>query len=267
MYSADSFTSNIGLNIAVAITVAVLALMVGIIIYRKLRANESLKYEFITIIAHKFRTPLTQIKWIIEDLSKSETDSYKKQALTDIAGSNDNLIKLTNTLVELTDKAGAAKSSYQMEKIDLCVFGRAELETYKKAFHEKNLFMSMKCAVPEAYVSADRARLEFVVGTLLENACNYTPPGRNITLTVSADNRKAAIAVTDDGIGIDDHDMPHLFTKFYRTKQAKAADTEGFGIGLYLAKSVVNRHGGKIEAFSEGSGRGSTFSVILPRVK
>lgn len=255
------------LNITVGITVAAFCLAIGILLWRRLRDNESLKYEFITIIAHKFRTPLTQIKWNIEGLLGNEIDPYKKGALAEIGVSNENLIKLTNTLIELTDSASDAKSSYQMERLNLCEMAHAALEVSKRDFHEKNLFMSMNYSVSEIFVNADKARIEFVLGTLMENAGHYTPPGRNVTVTVSADKHKAAISITDDGIGMDNHEIARIFDKFYRSKGAQSMDTEGVGVGLYLAKAIVKRHGGTIEAFSEGTGKGSTFSVILPRVE
>lgn len=196
-----------------------------------------------------------------------ETDSYKKQTLADIDSSNENLIKLTGTLVELTDAANSGKADYKFEKVNLCEIARGVMERSKQLFHTKNLFMAMNCSEPEIYVSIDRSRFEFVVETIIENACVYSQPGRNITITISADHKRAALSVTDNGIGIDPHDMPRIFTKFFRTKQAQAMDTEGLGIALYLAKSIVKRHKAKMEAFSDGLSKGSTFSIILPRVR
>ena len=255
------------INIIIIVTIAALMLLIGVLMFRKLRENETLKYEFVTIIAHKFRTPLTQVKWLVEGLMADEQDPYKKQSLTDISQSNDNLIKLTGTLVELTDAAQSGKSDYKKERLNLCELARLSMEASKNLFHTKNLFMSVSCSEPEIFVNADLARMEFVLGTLFDNACSYTTPGRNISVTVTGDKKHAAINVTDDGIGIDPHDMPRMFTKFFRTRQAQAMDTEGLGVALYLSKAVLKRHGGKIEAFSGGLGKGSTFSVVLPRIK
>ncbi len=246
---------------------AALLCILAIVLKRKLSSDDSLKYEFITIIAHKFRTPLTQIKWTSEGLIADEADPYKKQQLSEIRLSNENLIKLTSTLVELTDAADKKNDSYKMERLDLCALAKEAMEASKTAFHEKNLFMSMTCAIPEIFVKADSARLGFVLSTLMENACSYTPPGRNIAVGITATKRRAAISVADDGIGIEPKDLSRMFTKFFRTGSAQAMDTEGLGIGLYLARSITKRHNGTIEAYSEGAGKGSTFSVILPRVK
>ncbi|MFA6432610.1 MAG: HAMP domain-containing sensor histidine kinase [Candidatus Paceibacterota bacterium] len=252
---------------SIALGFGAIVWLVMILLMRKLRENESMKYEFITIVTHKFRTPLTQIKWTTENLLGGEQDSYKKQALSDIARSNENLIKLTNTLVGLTDTVKTARSQYNFERLNLCQLTEAAVEGAKTAFHEKNLFISMTCAVSEAYILAEKSRIEFVLGSLLENACTYTPPGRNIVVTVTANRRKVAVSIKDDGIGIAPGDIPHITTKFFRTKQAQNMDTEGFGVGLFLSNSIVKRHRGKLFVNSEGLDKGSTFNIVFPRVK
>jgi len=257
------------LILTIAIAIAIIAVLYLILawLWKKLRENESLKYEFITIIAHKFRTPLTHIKWSVEGLLKSEQDQYKKQVLSDIGTSDDKLIKMTNTLIELTDTSKSVRASYKLERLNLCELAKTAVENSKTAFHEKNLFIATNYSEPEIFVKADRSRMEFVLQTLLENACAYTSPGLNISVSVFDSRRKAALSVTDNGIGIAREDLPRIFTKFFRTKEARAMDTEGFGVGLYLAKSIVNRHKGKLSVSSAGLSQGSTFSVVLPRVK
>ena len=229
--------------------------------------NERQRYEFITIIAHKFRTPLTHIKWSAENLLSGNLDAYQKQSFADIRGANENLIKLTGSLIELTDSESGAKAAYKFERVNACDILREAAAEAKTAFHEKNIFIAVECAEPEITVRADRARLRFVIDTILENACLYSPPGRNAELKLERRGRKCAISVVDHGIGIEPRDLPKVFTKFFRAKNARAVNVEGFGIGLYLARSIVKRHGGKIKAFSEGANKGSTFSIILPRVK
>jgi two-component system phosphate regulon sensor histidine kinase PhoR len=245
----------------------VLIFVVLYALIRKIRESEDLKYEFITIIAHKFRTPLTQIKWLTEGLMDKVAEPYAKQSLQEIESANDNLIKLTSTLIELTDAVNNAKSSYHFETINACELVHGIVDQMKSMFHEKNIFLSVTCSVPVVLVRADRARMEFVMNTLLENACTYTPPGRDVSVNISTDNKHVTISVTDNGIGIESKNMTRLFTKFYRSKEARAAYTEGMGVGLYLALSIVKRHHGKVDVVSDGLNKGSTFSVILPLSK
>ncbi len=255
---------NIG---GVIFIVFILVLAVIVYIWKRLRRNEKLKYEFITIIAHKFRTPLTYVKWICDSLLPEETDSFKKKSLESIAASNQKLIDLTGTLIEIADSDNKDSAGYVTEKIPLCDLVRNVSNVYKEFFHEKNIFFSSKCPDENILVKADRTRLEFVLQILLENARIYTPVGRNVNLEVAQSFGKAKIRVADDGIGISSEDMPYIFTKFYRGGNAKDNDTEGFGVGLYLAKSIVKRFGGKIEAYSAGLNKGSTFTVVLPITK
>lgn len=255
--------------IVLAALLVVVLLVIFLVRYvrRRLRETDVLKYEFITIIAHKFRTPLSQIKWITEEMFQGETDPYKKQGVGNIKQSNEKLIKLTNTLLELTDPGDLSKTSYNVETIDLCEMVRRVSDAYKGIFHEKNIFFSVQCPVEEISVKADRARFEFIFETVLENAASYTRPGQRVDVFVNGTRRHGIITVEDHGIGIEPGDMPHIFkTKFYRSDMARSMDTEGIGVGLYLASSIMRRLRGKIEAYSAGKNKGATFTLTLPRL-
>ncbi|MES3031021.1 MAG: HAMP domain-containing sensor histidine kinase [Patescibacteria group bacterium] len=230
----------------------------------KLHEEETMKYEFVTIIAHKFRTPLSQIKWLMEGILEKETDSYKLEDLRNVHQSNEKLIGLTNTLIEVTDSAKKGSLLYAFEKVNIPNFVNQELETLKNDFHAKNIFCNIQCTEPEIFANIDKPRMEFVLHTLFENAINYSPVGRSVDVSISIEKKKAVISITDNGIGIDPADLGHVFGKFFRSQDAKKMDTEGFGIGLFLAQSIVERHKGKIEVFSEGLNKGSTFVLSLP---
>jgi len=256
------------LNAFAVITIAILAILAIIIfIWKKLQEDARLKYEFITIVAHKFRTPLTYVKWVCDDMIPSETDQFKKKNLADIKRSNQQLIDLTGTLIEIADSENSKSSSYSNQKIPLCSTFKEVADKVKGAFHEKNIFLGIHCDDESISIKADTTRLEFVFATLLENACIYTPPGKNVDVTISANHSHAYIAIQDGGIGISKEDLPYIFTKFFRGKNARANDTEGFGVGLYLASSIVKHFKGKIKAESTGENKGARFTVILPRVK
>ena len=249
------------------LSMALFAIVVIWTISRKLRTNEHLKYEFITIIAHKFRTPLTHVKWSADELVKNETDMYKRQSLQDIQQSNEKLIKLTGTLIELTDTDSSATAAYALKRISINAFTHTIGETYKDTFHEKNIFFSVHTPPQELYVKVDEERMEFVLQTLFENALNYSSPGQNVEVTVERHGHKVVISVTDHGIGIAQKDLPLVFTKFFRAENARAVDTEGFGVGLYLARTVARRHKGMVTIQSPGIGNGATATLVLPLVK
>lgn len=236
-------------------------------IWAKIRENEVLKYEFITIIAHKFRSPLTTTKWLLEGDLADETDPRKRESIVEMQRNTEKLISMTGTLIEMTDTDNESKSSYAFDTVNLCDFVKTITEANKNMFHEKNLFFSTKCEVAEVNAKVDKPRLEFVLQTLLENAVAYTPPGRNVDVTVGSDGRSGIIAVADNGIGIAPADISKIFTKFYRTKNAKDMDTEGFGVGLFLSQSIIRRHKGKLSVYSSGLNQGTVFTISLPIVK
>jgi len=253
-----------GIYLGVGLLVIILA--IGYI-WHRFRENERLKYEFITIVAHKFRTPLTYVKWISDTLVTDEDDQFKKKSLEDIQRSNQRLIDLTGTLIELTESDGPGRATYKIEHLNLCDLVRETAAPFKDAFHEKNIFFSVNCRDEKIMVKVDRARLEFILQTLFENARNYTSPGKEVRVLISHSFRKAIVTVIDQGIGITKEDMPHVFTKFFRAQNARHVDTEGFGVGLYMAKTISRRLGGRLEAHSEGENKGSTFTLTLHRAR
>ena len=242
---------------------SIVGVFIGVFFWNKLRESELLKYEFITIIAHKFRTPLTQGKWMLEEMIADERDTDKKSMLSTLHESGNKLIDLTGALVELTDSE-QANNQYSFERTDLCEFVKEPLASARGMFDAKQILFSHACVAEGVIVSIDRKRMQFVLQTLLENAASYTPDGGKVSVNVFVAKGKARIAVMDSGIGISREDMSRVSSKFYRTRGAKNVDTEGFGVGLYLAQSIARRHGGKIEISSKGEGEGSTFTVVLP---
>jgi signal transduction histidine kinase len=110
---------------------------------------------------------------------------------------------------------------------------------------------------------ADRSKLEQVVYNLMENAVKYTHTGGKIKVSLYRDGREAKLTVKDDGAGISEENLKHIFERFYRVDRARSRETGGTGLGLSISKQMVTLHSGKIYAESE-EGKGSTFTVILP---
>lgn len=253
-------------NIIIILSILLLTIiLIFLNIWRRFKENEHLKYEFVTIVAHKFRTPMTYIKWVCDALIPEETDSFKRKSLEDIKKSNQKIIDLTSTLIEISDSENSNNVIYNIEKILIYDFVKTVSDRFSDTLHEKNLFFSLNCKNRNLKIKADKSRLEFVIYTLLENSCNYSSPGKNVSIDITSNLFKVKISVQDNGIGISKQDLPHVFTKFYRGKNARTTDTEGLGVGLYLASSIIKRLKGKISVFSEGENTGTTFMITLPR--
>ncbi len=258
------YTGNIVRAVIILIVLVALIAIAIRFIWKKLIENEKLKYEFITIIAHKFRTPLTSVKWVIENSLTGHNDPQLQESFSNIKEANEKLINLTSTLIELTNLDSDKEGSYVFENIHICDFARQVGDTFKDMFHEKNIFFGIQCDPIDLVVKADKSRLEFVIQTLLENARNYTPPGRNVEMRVGQAGKYAVVSVVDNGIGIQPADLKRISHKFYRTENAKQMDTEGFGVGLYLANSIIKKHRGYLDISSPGLNQGSVFSFFIP---
>lgn len=246
-----------------SVVVLILAIILIILAY-KVRSSIGLKYEFVSIISHKFRTPLTSVKWSVDNLISSEKDGFRRNELEDVHRLNQELIGLTNTLIELTETDKSSKHSYNFEIFSACDFIRETAKPASELFGIKNITFSVNCADENIKIKADRTRLEFVVHALLENSSIYTPAGGKVDVVVEAAQDKIYITVVDNGIGIPKKNLRYIFSEFHRAPNAKAFDTEGLGVDLFLAKRIVHRLGGQIKAFSEGEAKGSTFQITLP---
>ncbi len=233
--------------------------------WRKMRESDFLKYEFIKIITHKFRTPLTAIKWYSENLSKSVPENL----IGDVNGikkSTDGLINLTNLLVSVTaDEGNSFKDNLEKIKVR---------DVIEKVINEvKDMIVMKKVTILpihnfEDTILGNEQKMKFVFQTIIDNAIIYNKEDGTVSIElIHPDENDIIIKVENTGIGIDKDVLNYIFTNFYRTDESKKAYTEGMGIGLYLSKSIVEKNGGKIWIESEGKGMGASVFVKLPKAK
>ncbi|MDE2038374.1 MAG: HAMP domain-containing histidine kinase [Patescibacteria group bacterium] len=242
---------------------ALIAVGIGVVVWRQLRQGDVLKYEFITTVTHKFRTPLTHIKWAGENLSKMALPEEAKEQLGYISSANTKLVELTDVLAQTSD-SDSGYFRYKVSEDDLSALAT------ETAGHSQEHAAAAGIAIrteiePGVRASFDAGRIGFVMQTLIDNAIDYSPAGGSVTISAKADGGDAVFSVKDGGIGIAKDELPLLFSKLYRGKRARSTDTEGMGIGLYISKDIIAKHGGRIWAESEGEGKGSVFSFSLRR--
>ncbi len=241
---------------------SVLAVTVGVIIWRQLRQGDLLKYEFVTTVTHKFRTPLTHIKWASENLAKTELPEDSREQLNYIQSANKNLVELTSLLMNVSETENKSYE-YQMGKNDISLAIDQVIVSLSDQLNSKHIHI-FKNVEPNLYTRFDAVRIKFIIQTFIENAMHYTNEHGQISVAATLDGKNIICRVKDNGIGIPKEEIPLLFAKFYRGARARLADTEGMGIGLYMSKEIITRHDGKIWAESEGTGKGSTFIFSLP---
>jgi signal transduction histidine kinase len=248
----------------VPLLIALAAVGAGTLYWRKAEEAERLKYEFITVAAHKFRTPLTRIRWASEALlTRTDLTPDARELVNTMRTSDLELIQLSNLLM---DAARLDKDSYSYVEVPLSLeeLAAQAVAVYHDALKEKRITLVLNPPPPLPEVKGDKERLLSAMSVLLENAIAYTPAGGTITVALSAGPDQVRFSVTDTGIGVSSEEARHIFKKFYRTDRARHADTEGVGLGLHMAKSIIERHRGSIGVESKGAGQGSTFWFTLP---
>lgn len=245
------------------------AFIVGRIFWNKSKEVDKLKYEFITVAAHKLRTPLTEIKWAADSLDDEiRSEKINKETgsklVSGIKSANTRLIELTEELLSIS-KADTDLHKYNLEPINLERVARGVVNDFQHQMKEKKIKLIYNSEKNLPKVNLDKIRISSVIQMLLENAIMYTKD--KITITINASKNNIVFHIEDNGIGINKEDQAYIFSKFYRSHEAYVTETEGTGISLFLAKSIIEKHDGKIGVRSGGRGKGSIFWFELPAIQ
>jgi signal transduction histidine kinase len=225
------------------------------------RESDTVKNEFITAVTHKFRAPITHIKWASESIVKNELSDDLRAQIEYIQHANTKLVEMTNLIVNASETE-RGDSDYRIEENDLSTLAREISRSQDDFIAAKHITLATEIS-PDVKTKFDADRIKFVMQTFFENAIHYTPKGGTITVSVFKRDAEVFYTVRDTGIGIDPDELTLLFSKFYRTPRAKEADPDGMGIGLFISKKIITRHEGRIWADSEGANKGSTLSFAL----
>lgn len=238
----------------------ILALAVSIIFYFESKKSDTLKNQFIEIATHKFRTPLSVIGWSADSLETPIDLEQRREEVKKIRISVEKLREIIDTLIGVTAVKDAV--FYHFSPVDFrTVFESALKESLKKEMEEKNIRLTLNMPVKMPIIYADNRRIEFVIKNLIENAVKYTPKGGDILIAAEIFPDSIFFSVKDTGIGIEKRNLERIFSSFYRSREAKLSDTEGMGLGLFVSKKIIDKHGGKIWAESGGLGKGATFFI------
>ena len=218
------------------------------------------KDDFVAMVSHEFRTPLTSIHGYVsllldeEDRLPPEDTRYLKV----VARNTDRLHRL---VTDLLSSAEARPMEIDRAPTNVCEVVRASVESARPHAESKHLTMTVD-APSYLRIMVDPQRFAQVVDNLVSNAVKYTPDGGEVAVTLTGFDDHIELKVADTGIGIDPAERDRLFTRFFRTKDAEERSIQGVGLGLSITKKIVETHGGRIEV--ESSEEGSTFLVWLP---
>jgi CheY-like chemotaxis protein len=222
------------------------------------------KDEFIAMISHELRTPLGAIL-IWAQLLKS--DDLDAGAVTRAVGM---IERSTKTLAQIIDdlldasRIIAGKLTFETRPLELRPVIEAALDAASPAAEAKGVLLERSLPGPLPPVSGDAGRLQQVVGNLLANAVKFTPEGGRIEVRLARAGSTAHITIVDTGTGINPEFLPFIFERFRQADTTSTRKQKGLGLGLAIARQIVQLHGGTIEASSAGEGLGSTFTVKLP---
>lgn len=230
-------------------------------IYRE-KENRKIQSEFFTIVAHKFRTPLTGIRWMIDMLQKDMTLLEKKDLLMELQKANERLLEIVDLL---TGFAKFDKNlTYAYGAVSLSEIVSFSLTKYASLIKSKEIKFSLGSGTGLPLIIIDKAKIQFVVDMLVDNALKYSHKGGMIFVNYELSNSRITLSVKDGGIGMKKEDLKKIFKNFFRAENAKVVDSSGLGLGLYTAQKIVINHKGKLWAESEGINKGTTFYLQLP---
>ncbi|WP_144158204.1 response regulator [Paraburkholderia sp. BCC1885] len=230
-----------------------------------LRDADRRKDEFLAMLAHELRNPLAPIRNAIELLDPSRAPVAKDfETMRAVIGRQvRHLSRLVDDLLDVA-RITQGKITLRQENVSLAAAIEAAIETVAPALNKKAHTLRTEMPDDSLYVIGDGVRIAQVLGNILSNAVKYTPQGGEIVIDVREAGDAVQIAVRDNGVGMSVETIPVIFDLFVQSQNSLERSEGGLGIGLPLARTLVELHGGQISAFSEGPGHGSEFIVSLP---
>jgi PAS domain S-box-containing protein len=228
----------------------------------ELREADRRKDEFLAVLAHELRNPLAPVRHGLELLQR-RPGQPAEEILAMMQRQVTHLVRLVDDLLEVS-RITRGRIELQRTRLELAAAVRSALEASRPLIEASGHTLELDLPGDALPVYADAVRLAQVVSNLLDNAAKYTEPGGRITVGVRREAREALIWVRDNGAGIPVEGLPQIFDMFSQRDRSARAGQGGLGIGLGLARRLVEMHGGTIQALSEGAGKGAEFIVRLP---
>ena len=232
----------------------------------KLREGDRRKDEFLAMLAHELRNPLAPITMAAGILSRPGINQKTLHEMSAIVVRQAE--HMTNLIDDLLDVSRINKGLVTLdhEVLDLKEVLGSAVEQVRALMEKQNHDFSMQVTGEALHVLGDRVRLVQVFANILTNAAKYTPAGGKIHLALAIDGSQAQVLVRDNGVGMSESLIPHIFDIFTQAERTSDRSQGGLGLGLSLVKNLVGLMGGSVTARSDGPGRGSEFAVLLPRL-
>ena len=235
---------------------------------REIRRNEQ-HDAFINAVTHELKTPLASIRLYLETLKKRDIEENKRQEFYDVMlADSDRLLKTVEQVLR-AGQSGQPNRKLNFRKVDIGQLARecVDLTRVRHNLSSDTVTFSESVNGERPQVKADADELRAAITNLLDNAVKYSVKDIHVSVEVATlGEKKVAVRIKDSGIGIPAAQLKRIFRRFYRVPGRMMARIKGTGLGLFIVRSVVENHGGKVFAESEGPGQGSRFTIELPRL-
>jgi two-component system, OmpR family, sensor histidine kinase SenX3 len=235
---------------------------------REIRRNEQ-HDAFINAVTHELKTPLASIRLYLETLQRHDLEEEKRHEFYDVMLADSDRLLHTVEQVLRAGQAGQPRRRLNLRKVDIGELTKecVDLARVRYGLSSESISFSEAANGDRPQVKADAEELRAAISNLLDNAVKYSPKDVHVSVEVTTlDEKRVAVRIKDTGIGIPAAQLKRIFRRFYRVPGRVMARIKGTGLGLFIVRSVVEQHGGKVFAESEGRGQGSRFTIQLPRV-
>ncbi len=254
--------------IFIVLIVASILFIIAFVITRsfeRLAEASRMKSEFINIVSHQLRSPLTNIKWTFEVMASEEFKVPAEKQEEYFVNVKENIARMVELIDDLLIVSKIEQGSFSVAKVEISLKDLTEdlVERYKVFAEASRIKLNFYSQENLPKILADPSLLKIVTENLIDNAIRYTKGGGTVEIRLMKEKDKVLFAIKDSGVGIPQKEQKYIFQKFFRAENISKERTRGSGLGLYVCRSILNKLGGQIW-FKSQLGKGTTFYFKLP---
>lgn len=252
----------------IVLSVSILMMIISFSIiksFERMVEIAKMKSEFVGIVSHQLRAPLSNLKWVVDLLISGKVDrvSEKQTAYLQILRENSQRMEGLVSDLLIVSRLEANNLVFKREKVSLVELTKSLISRLKPFVKASNIEIELKAEDNLPEIACDYQKIEQAVGNVLDNAIRYIKGKGEVSVVLKKEAGRLCLEIKDNGIGIPREDQKHIFQKFFRAGNAAKVQAQGSGLGLYIAKAIIEKSGGKIHFISREN-QGSTFILTMP---
>jgi len=219
--------------------------------------------NFVSSVSHELKSPLASLQLYLETMKyRKVTEQDAREFVEMMLADTERLSGLIDNILQ-SSRTDAKSMQFQFEPISIHEFLSDVLNRYQRQFDDRHFKVSFQVDSTPT-LQLDKRAMRMVFNNLIGNALRYSSTNSSFTVRLFSDKKFCYIEFTDEGVGLSKKEINKIFKKFYRVQEKDTQNIEGAGLGLFISREIVKKHKGKINAFSEGRGKGVTFTITLP---